>query len=278
MNAVMDRPLSIGRVALTVHDLDRVSRFYQEVIGFRLLSSDAASVLLGAGSRVLLELRQDSQARWRSLRDAGLYHVAFLLPSRSDLGCFYVHARSCRLNVRTSDHAVSESVYFVDPEGNGMELCADRGGFDWKWKNGTVEMTIDPLDIEGLLESAAGREWRGLPDGTVVGHLNLQVGDLSAADAFYAGVLGFDITCRLPGASFFASGGYHHHIATNIWNSRGAPVRQSPAIGLADIEVVASSEAVLQAVRSRLAVVEDGSAPLTVRDPWGTSISLTVAG
>ncbi len=138
-------------------------------------------------------------------------------------------------------------------------------------------MTIDWLNIDSLLESAAGREWRGLPEGTVVGHLNLQVGDLSAAEAFYAGVLGFDITCRLPGASFFASGGYHHHIATNVWNSNGAAVRPSPVTGLADIEVVASGKAVLDAVRSRVAS-QSGSARVTVRDPWGTSITLTVAG
>nr|WP_294512866.1 VOC family protein [uncultured Rhodopila sp.] len=270
----MNRPLSIGRVALTVRDLDRVSRFYQDVVGFRLLSSDAASVRLGTGSRVLLELRQDSQARLRSPRDAGLYHVAFLLPSRSDLGCFYKHALSRRLNVRTSDHAVSESVYFVDPEGNGIELCADRPSSDWKWDDGTVEMTIEWLNIESLLESASGREWRGLPEGTVVGHLNLQVGDLSAADAFYAGVLGFGITCRLPGASFFASGGYHHHIATNIWNSSGAPKRPDPVTGLADIEVIAAGAAVLDAIRSRIAP----PLGITVRDPWGTSITLSVAG
>jgi len=268
--------LNIGRVALTVRDLDRVSRFYQDVVGFRLLSRDAASVRLGAGSGVLLELRQDGRASLQSPRDAGLYHVAFLLPDRSDLGCFYRHALSRRLNVRTSDHAVSESVYFVDPEGNGVELCADRPGSDWKWDDGTVEMTIDWLNIDGLLASAAGREWRGLPEGSVVGHLNLQVGDLSAAEAFYAGVLGFDITCRLPGASFFASGGYHHHIATNIWNSQGAPVRPNPVTGLADIEVVASDDAVWQAVRSRLAL--ESSAPVTVRDPWGTSITLRGRG
>ncbi len=173
----MNRPLSIGRVALTVHDLDRVSRFYQEVVGFRKLSRDAASVQLGAGSGVLLELRRNSQARWRSPRDAGLYHVAFLLPDRSDLGCFYRHALSRRLDVRTSD--------------------------------------------------------------------------------------------------FFASGGYHHHIATNIRNSDGARVRPDPVTGLADIEVVANSQAVLHAVRSRLAPVAEA---VTVRDPRGTSITLAVAG
>jgi catechol 2,3-dioxygenase len=281
MNAVMNRPLSIGRVALTVHDLDRVSRFYQDVVGFRLLSSAPASVQLGAGSRVLLELRQDSQAHRRLPRDAGLYHVAFLLPSRSDLGCFYKHAMSRRLNVRTSDHAVSESVYFLDPEGNGVELCADRPSSEWKWDDGTVEMTVEWLNIDSVVDSASGLEWHGLPDGTVVGHLNLQVGDISAADAFYAGVLGFDITCRLPGASFFASGGYHHHIATNIWNSSGAPVRPNPVTGLADIEVIAAGEAVLDAVRSRAApqlLLDDGPARVTVRDPWGTSITVAVAG
>jgi catechol 2,3-dioxygenase len=277
MTAVINPPLSIGRVALTVHDLDRVSDFYQQAIGFRLLAETPESVQLGAGSQVLLELRRDRQARRHSPGDAGLYHVAFLLPSRADLGSFLKHAAAGRLPIQGSDHLVSEAIYLVDPEGNGVEFCADRGSLLWNRNNGIVEMTVDRLDLAELLASADGRSWHGVPDGTVVGHLNLQVGELPAADAFYAGVLGFDITCRLPGASFFASGGYHHHIATNIWNSYRVPQRPDPVTGLADFEIIARDAAVLDAVRSRAArpsVVDDTPARLTVRDPWGTSISL----
>jgi catechol 2,3-dioxygenase len=277
MTAVINPPLSIGRVALTVRDLDRVSAFYQQTIGFRLLAETPESVQLGTGSRVLLELRRNPQARPGSPRDAGLYHIAFRLPSRADLGCFFKHAASLRLRVGASDHLVSESVYLADPEGNGIEFCADRGSSEWRWDNGSVEMSVDPLNLASVVHSADGQVWHGVPEGTVVGHLNLQVGDLGEANAFYAGVLGFDVTCRLPGASFFASGGYHHHIATNIWNSSGAPLRPDPVAGLADIEILAIDTSILDAVRSRadaLRLVDDRPERLTVRDPWGMSISL----
>jgi catechol 2,3-dioxygenase len=269
--------LSIGRVALTVHDLDRVSAFYQQRIGFRLLAETPETVQLGTGSRVLLELRRDLQARPSSAYDAGLYHVAFRLPSRADLGCFFKNAASLRLRIGAADHLVSESIYLADPEGNGIEFCADRRSSEWNWDDGTVEMTVDPLNLSSVIHSADGQVWHGVPEGTVVGHLNLQVGDLGEADAFYAGVLGFNVTCRLPGASFFASGGYHHHIATNIWNSNGAAQRPDPVAGLADIEILAKDTSVLDAVRSRSAsglVVDDTPERLTVRDPWGISISL----
>ncbi len=277
MTAVIQPPLSIGRVALTVHDLDRVSAFYQQMLGFHLLAETPESVRLGTGSRVLLELRGNREARSGSPRDAGLYHIAFLLPSRADLGCFLTHAAACRLPIGASDHLVSELVYLTDPEGNGIEFCADRGSSEWRWDDGTVEMSVDPLNRASVVHSAEGQVWNGVPEGTIVGHLNLQVGDLRDADMFYSGMLGFSVTCRLPGASFFASGGYHHHIATNIWNSRGARQRPDPVAGLADIEIIARDTSVLDAVRSRVPsprVVDDTPERLTVRDPWGTAISL----
>lgn len=272
-------PLSIGRVALTVRDLDRVSHFYQQAVGFRLLSAGATSVQLGTETKVLLELRHDAAARPRSPRDAGLYHVAFLLPSRADLARFYRHAITTRLSIRTSDHLVSESVYFIDPEGNGIEFYSDRDRSRWGWTGDTVAMSVDWLDTEDLLKGAGSEPWQTLPNGTVTGHLNLQVGSLPEADAFYAGLLGFTITCRLPGASFFASGGYHHHIATNIWNSSGAPTRPEPVTGLAEIGIVAAGGDILDGIRSGLPQAElfqDTPDRLFTRDPWGTPVTVTV--
>ena len=66
-------PLQIGRVTLTVHDLDRVAAFYQQVIGLHRLGGDASAVQLGAGGKVLLELRRDTAARRHSPREAGLF-------------------------------------------------------------------------------------------------------------------------------------------------------------------------------------------------------------
>ena len=260
--------MEIGRVALTVNDIDRMGAFYQAAIGLDLLRSDGETALFGAGDRVLLELRSDRAARRATPREAGLFHTAFLLPGRSDLSSWFQHAVDSRLTLAgASDHRVSEAIYLSDPEGNGIEVYADRPRDTWRLNGSTIEMGSDALDLNGLA-AAAKAPWAGAPDGTVVGHVHLQVGGTAAAEAFYGDALGFALTNRYPGASFFGSGGYHHHLGANDWNSRGAGPRQYPATGLADVQILADAGE-LAAVRAR------NGGKTVLADPWGTALTFT---
>ncbi|MFC0218849.1 VOC family protein [Pseudochelatococcus lubricantis] len=266
--------LSMGRVALTVNDLDRVAAFYEQAVGLHLLRKDGTTVELGAGGDVLLELRGDASARRRSPREAGLFHTAFLLPSRVSLARWTHHAARTRTPVvGASDHGVSEALYLSDPEGNGVEIYADRPASAWKWHDGMVDMPSDRLDIEALLAQANGVKWDGFPVGSKVGHVHLQVGALAPAEAFYAGALGLDVTCRYPGGTFYAADGYHHHIATNIWNSRGAGIRDYPSTGLAEIELRLDASRAA-AIRARAEAPEGTAGQLLLTDPWGTSVAV----
>jgi catechol 2,3-dioxygenase len=278
-----DAPLSIGQVSLTVRDLDAVSRYYEHALGLQLVTSGPASRQLGTGGTVLLDLLHDPQARRSSPREAGLFHTAFLVPTRGDLARWVRHAAEARLQIQgASDHLVSEAIYLADPEGNGIEIYADRPRSGWKMRNGQVEMASDPLDIDDLLKQAGTHHWHGFPAGGIIGHVHLQVGAIAPAEAFYTGVLGMDLTCRYPGGSFFSSGGYHHHLAANIWNSRGAEVRGFPSTGLADVQLVAADDAVLEAVGANMArtgaETQLSQKGLSLRDPWGTSISIVRKG
>jgi catechol 2,3-dioxygenase len=272
--------MTIGKVTLTVNDLDQVSSFYQTAMGLKPLATNGASATLGAGGKTLLELRRDSGAKRSSPRDAGLFHTAFLLPSRADLARWTRHAEERRLVLQgASDHRVSEAIYLADPEGNGIEIYADRPRSLWKWTNKEVAMSTERLNVEDLLKSARTTSWQGFPDGSIVGHVHLQVGAIEPAEEFYAILLGFDITCHRPGATFYSSGGYHHHIATNIWNSRGATARPERSTGLTNVEIVAADNGVLDAIRSRAPsarVVASSPSSLSLLDPWGTSITVVV--
>ena len=274
MTTAATTPLAMGRVALTVHDLDRVGDFYQRAVGLHRLRADPDRLLLGVEGSVLLELRRDPAARRRSPREAGLFHTAFLLPERADLGAWGRHAAATRVPVvGASDHGVSEAIYLSDPEGNGVEIYADRPPAQWHWQGGMVEMPSDGLDIADLLDRTGSRIWQGFPAGSSVGHVHLQVGAIAPAEAFYSGVLGFGITCRYPGGTFYAADGYHHHLATNVWNSRGASLRQLPSTGLADVEIRADAT-VLEAIAGRAGIAGTAPARLSLGDPWGTSITL----
>jgi len=130
-------------------------------------------------------------------------------------------------------------------------------------------MTTAALDLDDLAASADA-PWTGAPSGTVVGHVHLQVGALAEAEACYGDRLGLALTCRHPGASFLAAGGYHHHLAANIWNSRGAGPRRDPVTGLEAVELLADAPEAA-AIRARIG----GD---SLRDPWGTLITLGVQG
>lgn len=273
-------PVQIGTVALTVRDLDTMSRFYQQVIGLTPIETGSGLVRLGVGTTALLELRHDPAATLASPGAAGLFHTAFLLPSRTDLAQWLLHVAELGVPLHgASDHLVSEAIYLADPEGNGIEVYWDRPSETWSWRDGMIEMATLALDLNALVATVRTRDWSRLPAGSCIGHVHLQVGALDPADSFYAGLLGLDVTCRYPGATFLSSGSYHHHLATNIWNSRGAPVRSQATTGLANVEL-ATDGRILGAVRSRLSPEQAaGASPtrLSLRDPWGTPITVVTA-
>ena len=144
----------------------------------------------------------------------------------------------------SSDHLVSEAFYFNDPEGNGVELYVDRDRSKWSWVHGQVEMStlfLDPNAYlrEHLTEAGANAAATGAAVGdAIIGHVHLSVGDVESAREFYVDRLGFEQTTTYGSQALFVSaGGYHHHMAMNTWNSRGAGRRQL-ALGLGKVEIV----------------------------------------
>lgn len=272
-------PLRIGKVRLNVRDLSRVSRFYRDALGLVQTGAHGDTITLGTAAGPLLELVRKPGLTPRDPRAAGLFHTAFLLPDRADLGRWLAHARANHIALEgASDHLVSEAIYLSDPEGNGIEIYADRPASDWQSRNGEIVMATEPLDIRGLSKAAGGQAWNGAPSGTIVGHMHLQVGDTANAEGFWNGVLGFDVTNRYPGATFFGAGGYHHQIAANIWNSRGAGARPDDAAGLAGFEVLVSDARRLDAIAIRAdaagRLLSRTPDSVTVSDPWNNRITL----
>jgi len=270
-----DAPYHIGAVTLRVRDLARLVAYYRDAIGLRVIREDAESAELGVDGRALVRL-QAGAAQPSSA--AGLFHLAILLPSRRDLADWLKHAAEARIPLEgASDHLVSEALYLSDPEGNGIEIYRDRTRPEWPRKpDGGIAMATERLDLDRLLAEAEGGPYAGMPEGTGMGHIHLRVGDTVAAEAFYRGLLGFDLMVHYPGASFLASGGYHHHIAGNIWGSRGAGPRRPGEAGLDSFELVARNEADFAGMRERILAgggTEAEGVP-GIADPWGNRLVL----
>ncbi|MCA1441555.1 VOC family protein [Ensifer sp. IC4062] len=273
-------PAYVDRSHLVVQDLPMVSAWYQRILGLSPIETGTNGETLGVAGRPLLTLTTEGNAARAPRNAPGLFHTAFLVPNRRELGRWLAHA--VRNNTRlqgASDHLVSEAIYLADPEGNGIEVYRDRPRGEWDYQpDGTVAMSTLPLDLRALYEEAPNDHWDGLAEGTTIGHIHLQVSDIPEADAFFRDVLGLDLMARYPGASFFASGNYHHHVAANIWNSRGAPKRQSNMTGLADYTIRFSDAAKLATALGNLDEVEirvnkEGSVHSLV-DPWGIGLKL----
>ena len=233
----------LGSVNLRVGDLPRALAFYRDVLGFSVLAEDDVSAALGAeGGRPLLVLHSDPEATPPPEGATGLFHVAFLLPTRGDLGAVIRRVREQGGAFDGfSDHNVSEAAYLVDPEGNGLELYADRSRDVWHTSDGRIFLATEPLDVEGLLLGAPEAA-PALPRGTVVGHIHLRVSTLEGAEAFYVRRLGFDVVTRdYPGALFVSAGGYHHHIGLNVWGGVGATRPPQGSLGLTSFDLIVPS-------------------------------------
>ena len=113
--------------------------------------------------------------------------------------------------------------------------------------------------------------------------MHLNVSDLEQAEAFYHGVLGFDVMVRRAhGALFVSAGGYHHHLGLNVWNGPGAPPPPAGALGLRYFGVMLPGAAELQKIAGRLQeagiAAEEMEQGFLVRDPAGNGVLLTHAG
>ena len=246
--------LSLRAVALTVADLARSTGYYREVIGLRVLKQGAGYAALGADTP-LVELHGEPGAAPANPGHAGLYHLAILLPSRADLGRFVAHLMAGHTPIQgASDHLVSEAIYLQDPDGHGIEVYADRDAAGWSWQDGQVSMDTRAADLAGIVASAGtDTQWRGVPSGSVMGHVHLRVSDLNVARDFYSGLLGLDVVADLSrhGALFLSQGGYHHHFGLNVWQSRGGAAARSGEARLLRVQVDLPQDE-LELLRTRL--------------------------
>src|SRR4051794_26250471 len=171
-------PLRIGAVGLKARDLSRLTDFYRQAIGLDILDRDTKTARLGAGGVTLLELESAPNATPDDPRTAGLYHTAFLQPTRADLGRWLVHAARNRVALTcASDHLVREAIYLDDLEATGTEVYGDRKPEEGRWNGDRIEMANERLDLDDLAAQAGNTSHAGAPDGLRIGHIHLRVGD-----------------------------------------------------------------------------------------------------
>jgi catechol 2,3-dioxygenase len=274
---------AMGAVTLRVADLDAMIRYYRDGVTLDLLAQEGGLAVLGRGTTPVVLLEHAPELRHAAPGSAGLFHTAVLFESEADLAAalYSVATRYPGTYTGSADHLVSNAFYFTDPEGNGVELYWDRDRSLWQWANGRVVMDSLRLDPNAFLSehlTEAALETASHRPGSV-GHVHLSVGDVPTARAFYVDALGFAVTANLGSALFVSAGGYHHHMAMNVWRSKGAGLR-APALGLGQVHIEVPSADELAAVSRRLrdhgVETRDDGRTVGLDDPWGNRIELSV--
>ncbi|EGG41843.1 Putative ring-cleavage extradiol dioxygenase [Candidatus Nitrosarchaeum limnium SFB1] len=280
----IDSHIKIGQVHLKVSDINKSIQFYESFFGFKIVKKTLQTVYLSYDGQLpyLLALSK-TNVNSTNQRTAGLYHFAILLPQRKDLANFASHLLKHKDNVkidRFSDHLVSEAIYIRDPDHIGIEIYRDREKSEWLWQDNKIRMTLDPLDMNGLLKEST-QPWNGFPPNTMIGHLHLHVSNLEKAKIFYSEILGFNNTASMQGALFFAAGDYHHHIATNVWLGENILKANSDFPGLDYFTIKFSSKDTLNDLIKRLeshniTVSDLGDGSFSIFDDDKISIHLTI--
>ncbi|MBX3534697.1 MAG: VOC family protein [Xanthobacteraceae bacterium] len=280
MNDRLPDGFGLGLAALRVSDANRALDFYVNKVGLELLTRSDTAATLGAGGSEILRLDFRPGIAPRDYRETGLYHVAILLPDRASLGAVIARLAANDVKLGAADHLVSEAIYLWDPDNNGIEIYRDRPREEWEWRGDQVQMANRPLDFKGLLaepevEMLASKPMKA---GTRIGHVHLEVDDLAKAKKFYGEVVGFAPTATLPGAQFLSAGRYHHHLGTNVWESRNGPPPSPATAGLSQMTFELPDENSIAALKARLESADFPASAQTdgfsFTDPWLTPVTV----
>ncbi len=289
MTELLADDTAMGAVTLNVADLDAMTAYYRDAVGLDVLAQEGPRSTLGRAhpggtGRPIVILEHTPALKHAAPHEAGLFHTAILFDTEEALAAavYSVAQKHPGRFTGSSDHLVSKAFYFDDPEGNGVELYWDRDRSEWSWAHGSIEMGTIFLDPTRFLqEKMTERALEGAGFGDAqVGHVHLSVGDTASASEFYVSKLGFARTIEIPGQAVFVSaGGYHHHMAMNVWNSRGAGRRQR-TLGLGQVDIVVPSADDLGELSERMrhygVNARDDGQSVGFDDPWANAIKVTV--
>src|SRR5437764_2294189 len=177
----IDPALRIGSVRLAVAGLPASIDFYERVLGLSTFERASDRALLGCDQRrPLLELQPLADPVPADPHSTGLYHLAWLHPSRAALAASVERVVAARWPIHgASDHGVSEALYLSDPDGLGVEIYADRPRERWPHPpdGHGVDMFTRALDLDDLLAQAPPQPAPELPPASVLGHVHLKVAD-----------------------------------------------------------------------------------------------------
>ena len=241
--------LNFDFIILRVKDIEKIKNFYVKLLKIKVLrdekNADKREISLGTETKEIIRLISYGNEEIKGHDETNVYHIAYLLPEREDLGNFLRNCVKEQIKLDgVGDHYVSEAIYLTDPEGNGIEVYADRDYHNWKWENDHVVMGTEQVDVEDLLRISDGMPEFSIPEGTKIGHIHMESSDIENDKDFYVEKLGLNIVSELPKAYFLSVDEYHHHFGMNQWNGMKKIPKNANSTGVEGIYATMDKEKV----------------------------------
>ena len=239
--------LNFDFIILRVKDIEKMKKFYVKLLKMKVLrdekNADKKEISLGTETKEIIRLISYGNEEIRGHDEINVYHIAYLLPEREDLGNFLRNCVKEQIKLDgAGDHYVSEAIYLTDPEGNGIEVYTDRNYNKWKWENGHVVMGTEQVDVEDLLRISDDMPEFSIPEGTKIGHIHMESSDIENDKDFYVEKLGLDVVSEIPEAYFLSIDGYHHHFGMNQWNGMRKMPKNANSTGVEEIYATMDKE------------------------------------
>lgn len=266
----------IKSVTLNVKDLNKSRQFYTSVLGLRIVNETQSRLELGANKdEVLLTLNEVKNAT--SGHREGLYHLAFLFPSKVALANTFIHMVEQHYPFAgAADHGVSEALYLQDPDGNGIELYYDRDVKDWPVKDGHLDMYTKMIDLDALIKTATIK-FDTVDPATIIGHVHLKTNSISEMFEFYVDLIGFQMMVVYgKEAIFIADAKYHHHLGINTWE-KPLDAHDPNQVGLQEMNLIIPSLKAMHFIeklkKNDIKIFNDGLGDFII-DPIGIKLRL----
>jgi catechol 2,3-dioxygenase len=282
---------TLGPVHIAVTDRDKALMIWRDVVGLELIAEESNELHLGAGGQVLIVL-ETGAIRPVVQRTTGLYHVAIHVPKRTDMAQFSVRALQRGVDIRPTDHLVSEAIYLWDLDGNGIEIT-----FETPWRgtlgdpeSGNYATTTEgkqhsgrePIDMDDLLGELGENPAleATMPAGTRIGHVHVHVNDLHSSMEFYRDGIGFGglFIIKSFGMGDVGLDYTPHAIAFNVWAGPNAAQAPASSAGLRWFTIVVPDSATVDDVRARLSAHNytfgEINGGIEARDPSGNLVKI----
>lgn len=130
----MVSPKRLGHLVLRVRDVSRSEKFYTRTLGLEVVSREFGMVFLRASASrshelALAPLKEGISS---SPSQGGLSHFAWQMESFDDLRNIYRHLKQEGVEIAgKGDHGISTGVYFLDPDGNRIEVFYELPQESW---------------------------------------------------------------------------------------------------------------------------------------------------